>query len=156
MKKSTSLWWMLLVSFLVVPVLEIYVIIQVGRAIGPWWTILLLIADGILGTWLVRREGVRAWTALRAALQQGRIPTTELADGILVLVGGTLMLAPGFVSDLLALFLVLPFTRPFARVVLTKLIARRLIVVYPSAGARDAHPPPVDPDVVQGEVLDDG
>ncbi|HNI71075.1 MAG TPA: FxsA family protein [Marmoricola sp.] len=156
MKKSTSLWWMLLVSFLVVPVLEIYVIIQVGRAIGPWWTILLLISDGILGTWLVKREGVRAWTALRVALQQGRIPTTELADGILVLVGGTLMLAPGFVSDLLALFLVLPFTRPFARVVLTKLIARRLIAVYPNSGAKGAHPPPVAPDVVQGEVLDDG
>jgi UPF0716 protein FxsA len=61
------------------PLVEIYVIIQVGQAIGPWWTILLLIADSILGSWLIRHEGSRAWRALREALDSGRMPARELA-----------------------------------------------------------------------------
>ena len=87
--------WLLLAAFVLVPLVEIYVIIQVGQAIGPWWTILLLIADSMLGSWLVKREGARAWRALRSALDEGRMPATELADGMLILVGGLLMLTPG-------------------------------------------------------------
>ena len=60
-----------MVAFIVVPLVEIYVIIQVGQVIGAWWTILLLIADSILGSWLVKREGGRAWQALRTALDGG-------------------------------------------------------------------------------------
>ena len=91
-------WWVLALLFVVVPVVEIYVLIQVGQVIGAWWTVLLLIADGVLGGWLVRREGGRAWKALREALESGRMPARELADGGLILVGGTLLLTPGFVS----------------------------------------------------------
>ena len=87
--------WLLLAAFVLVPLVEIYVIIQVGQAIGPWWTILLLIADSMLGSWLVKREGARAWRALRSALDEGRMPATELADGMLILVGGLLMITPG-------------------------------------------------------------
>ena len=65
---------MLALLFVVVPIVEIYVLIQVGQVIGAWWTILLLIADGILGTWLIKREGGRAWQALRQALESGRMP----------------------------------------------------------------------------------
>ena len=54
-------WWVLALLFIVVPVVEIYVLIQVGQAIGAWWTVLLLIADGFLGSWLMKREGGRAW-----------------------------------------------------------------------------------------------
>ena len=92
--------WLLLAAFVLVPLVEIYVIIQVGQAIGPWWTILLLIADSVLGSWLVKREGARAWRALRSALDEGRMPATELADGMLILVGGLLMVTPGFVLDI--------------------------------------------------------
>ena len=74
-------WWLLLAAFVLVPLVEIYVIIQVGQVIGAWWTILLLIADSMLGSWLVKREGARAWRALRSALDEGRMPATELADG---------------------------------------------------------------------------
>ena len=105
--------------FIGVPLLEIYVIIQVGQVIGPWWTILLLVLDSLLGAWLIRREGGRAWTAFTTALSSGRMPAREIADGALILVGGTLMLTPGFVTDVVALFLILPFTRPLARGVLT-------------------------------------
>src|SRR5262245_63761782 len=89
-------WWLLVTAFVVVPILEIYVIIQVGQVIGAWWTIALLIADSIFGAWLIRHEGRRAWLALSTALNSGRMPAKELADGGLILVGGTLMLSPGF------------------------------------------------------------
>ena len=90
------------------PLIEIYVLIQVGQVIGPWWTILLLILDSLFGTWLIRREGGRAWQALRVALESGRMPARELADGALILVGGTLMLTPGFVTDAFGILLILP------------------------------------------------
>ncbi|MFN8107055.1 MAG: FxsA family protein [Nocardioidaceae bacterium] len=157
MKKRSALWWALLMAFIVVPILEIYVIIQIGQAIGPWWTVLLLIADSIFGAWLMKREGRNAWGALRDALQMGRMPAKELADGALILIGGTLMLAPGFLSDVAALFLILPVTRPLARLLLTSVIARRLTFVYqptPTA-TRGETTATASQDVVLGEVVDD-
>jgi UPF0716 protein FxsA len=158
--------WLLFVAFIVVPLVEIFVLIQVGQVIGAWWTIALLIADSIFGTWLIKREGARSWAALRDSLQTGRMPARELADAGLIVVGGTLMLTPGFVTDLLALFLILPFTRPVARRVLTRVVASRLIGPIGPGGpggpggsgfprnARRPGPGPEGP-VVQGEVVDD-
>ena len=162
-------WALLLVAFIVVPLVEIYVIIQIGQVIGAWWTILLLVADSILGSWLVRREGGRAWRALQVALQERRMPAKELADGILILVGGILMLTPGFVLDIVGVLFILPFTRPIGRRVLAGVIGRRLVGVgFPTgplgspgpAGADPwtrQRPGPGAPDdgVVQGEVVDE-
>lgn len=142
--------WVLFIAFVVVPLVEIYVLIQVGQVIGAWWTILLLVLDSILGTWLIRREGTRTWHALRQALQTGRMPARELADGALILVGGTLMLTPGFVTDALGILLILPVTRPFARRLLTRLVAQRLL---PPNATRPG--PGSDGSVVRGEVVDD-
>jgi UPF0716 protein FxsA len=136
--------------FIVVPLIEIYVLIQVGHVIGPWWTILLLVLDSILGTWLIKREGGRAWRALREALDNGRMPGTELADGALVLIGGTLMLAPGFVTDAFGILLILPFTRPLFRRLLTTLVARRVVLNVTRPG-----PGPSSGPVIRGEVVDD-
>ena len=136
--------------FILVPLLEIYVIIQVGQVIGPWWTIALLVADSIFGTWLMRHEGSRAWRALREALESGRMPATELADGALILVGGTLMLAPGFVTDGLGILLILPFTRPLFRRALAALVARRVTTLNMTRPGREPEGP-----VVRGEVVDD-
>jgi UPF0716 protein FxsA len=144
---------LLLVAFIVVPIVEIYVIIQVGQVIGPWWTILLLIADSILGSWLIKREGGRAWRALRTALDSGRMPAKELADGALILIGGTLMLSPGFVTDAFGILFILPMTRPLFRRVLTGVVTRRLVVLGTPPGR--SGPPPADPTVIPGEVLDD-
>jgi len=148
-------WWLLLVAFVVVPLVEIYVIIQVGQVIGAWWTIALLVADSIVGSWLVKREGGRAWRALRVALAEGRMPARELADGALIVIGGTLMLTPGFVSDVLGVLFVLPFTRPLGRRLLARVIGRRLTVAaVPGQGSRSwtRHRP--GPDVVRGDVVD--
>ena len=106
---------LLFLAFLVVPVLEIWLLIQVGSVIGGWTTVALLIADSLLGAWLVRREGRRAWRALQEALQSGRMPDRELADGGLILVGGALLLTPGFITDIFGFACVLPVTRPLMR-----------------------------------------
>jgi UPF0716 protein FxsA len=141
-------WPLLFVAFLVVPIVEIYVLIQVGQVIGAWWTVLLLVADSIFGSWLLKREGVRAWRALQQAFTEGRMPTRELADAALIVFGGTLMISPGFVTDVVGLLAILPFTRPVARRLLTAFVARRVVVV------RDARRPGPPDDVVRGEVVD--
>jgi UPF0716 protein FxsA len=152
--------WLLVFTFVVVPLVEIYVLIQVGQVIGVWWTILLLILDSILGTWLIRHEGRRAWLALNTALSTGQMPARELADGALILVGGTLMLSPGFVTDALGILLILPFTRPVFRRVLTRLVTARLLgaIVTPGPGPRGPQGPQGpggQGDVVRGEVVDE-
>ncbi|MEU9889080.1 FxsA family protein [Sphaerisporangium sp. NPDC051011] len=116
----------LFIAFLVVPVLEIWALIQIGEVIGGWQTVGLLILDSILGAWLVRREGRRAWRALNQALQSGRMPDRELADGALLVTGGALLLAPGFLTDVAGFALVLPFTRPAARRALAWFLGRRV------------------------------
>ncbi|MGH3508090.1 MAG: FxsA family protein [Nocardioidaceae bacterium] len=118
----------MLALFVVLPILEIYVIIQVGQEIGALWTVLLLIFESVLGAWIVKREGGRAWQALNVALNTGRMPGRELADGALILVGGTLLLTPGFVTDFFGFFFVLPFTRPLARKILGWAVGKRIVV----------------------------
>lgn len=156
-------WWLIAVLLVVVPLAEIYVLIQVGQVIGVWWTLVLLLADSILGSWLIKREGGRAWRALNDALARGQMPAKEIADGALILVGGTLMLSPGFVTDLAGILLILPFTRPLVRGVLTRVLARRMTVIgdvaamtgqNPFAARQRPGPDPTGP-VVQGEVVDD-
>lgn len=117
---------LLVLAFLVVPILEIYLIIQVGQAIGGWQTLALLIVESMIGAWLVKREGRRSWRALQQSLSAGRMPDRELLDGALVLVGATLLLTPGFATDVAGFALVLPFTRPVIRRTLTRILTRRL------------------------------
>lgn len=147
--------WLLIALFVLVPIVEIYVIVTIGQAIGAGWTVLLLVASAIVGAWLVKHEGRRAWQALNQALVTGRMPARELADGALILIGGTLMLAPGFVTDVFGLLFVLPFTRPVVRRVLTRLVGPRLAVSGPMrpggpAGQGDV----VEGTVVEGTVVD--
>ena len=102
--------------FVLVPLAEILVILQVGGAIGGWWTAALLVADSLLGAYLLRVEGRRAWSEFRTALEEGRWPGDEVAQGALVIVGGTLLLTPGFLTDALGfLFLLGPTRRMVAR-----------------------------------------
>ncbi|MCW2754280.1 MAG: FxsA cytoplasmic rane protein [Marmoricola sp.] len=147
-------WWLLLVAFILVPIAEIYVLIKVGQVIGVWWTVLLLIADSAFGSWLIRHQGSRAWRALRVALAEGRMPARELADGILIVIGGTLMISPGFVTDVFGMVLILPFTRPLGRRFLARALARRLGPLgVQSWNVRRPEPPS---DVVQGDVVEPG
>jgi UPF0716 protein FxsA len=106
---------LLIVLFIVVPLVELYVIIQVGQAIGALPTIGLLLLDSLLGSWLLRAQGRSVWRRFREALAAGRPPARETVDGALVIVGGALMLAPGFITDAFGVLLLLPPTRAVVR-----------------------------------------
>ena len=114
--------------FVVVPIAELFVIIQVGEAIGVLPTIALLIADSVLGSMLMRSQGRVAWLRFNAALVEGRIPHREVLDGALVIFGGALLLTPGFLSDILGILLLLPPTRALARRVVARRVLPRLVV----------------------------
>ena len=122
-------WLPLLVALLVVaPLVELYVLIQVGQVIGGLETIALLVVVSLLGAALLRREGSRTWRAFRTASTSGRLPAREVADGALVLFAGTLLLTPGFVTDVVGLLLLVPPVRAVARRALTRYAVRRVVV----------------------------
>jgi UPF0716 protein FxsA len=102
---------LLVVLFVVVPILELWVLIEVGQVIGTWNTIGLLLIVSFVGAWLVKREGLGVVRRFRTQLDEGRIPGKELADGVLIILAGALMLTPGFLTDVVGLILLLPFTR---------------------------------------------
>jgi UPF0716 protein FxsA len=118
--------WLVFLALLVVPVAEIAVIVAVGKVIGGWQTLALLLLESALGAYLVKREGRRSWQALRVALNTAKMPGGELADAALVLIGGTLLLTPGFLTDIVGFFFILPFTRPITRRWLQGVVERRL------------------------------
>jgi UPF0716 protein FxsA len=115
----------LVLLFVVVPLVELYVVIQVGQAIGVLPTIGLLLLVSFAGAWVVKREGMRAWRAFRLAIQDGRVPARETADGALVILGGALLLTPGFVTDVVGALCVLRPTRALVRRVFVRAAARR-------------------------------
>lgn len=127
----------LFVAFLIVPLIELAVIAQVGRQVGLGWTLLLLVAVSIAGAALVRREGMRSWRRFREALDSGRVPTDEVFDGALVLLGGALMLTPGFVTDGVGLLLMLSPGRALVRRAVRARIGLAAVMVgAPGRGAR--------------------
>ncbi len=101
----------LFLLFTVIPIIEVYLIIKAGELIGPLPTVLLLLAISCTGAWLVRTQGFQTLRLIQTELAQGRLPAARLMDGALLLVGGVLLLTPGFFTDLLGLFFLLPPTR---------------------------------------------
>jgi len=116
----------LIVAFLVVPVIEIAVIVQVGSWIGVLPTVALLLFESLVGAYVLKREGRRAWVTLRETLANGVMPDVALLDAALVLIGGTLLLTPGFVTDIVGFACVLPFSRPAIQRLVTRLILRQI------------------------------
>jgi UPF0716 protein FxsA len=118
----------LFVLFIVVPIAELFVIIQMGSWIGVLPTIALLIADAVLGAWLLRSQGRGAWRRFNGAVQEGRVPAREVADGGLIMFGGALLLTPGFLTDILGILMILPPTRAIMRAALTRTAMRRMTI----------------------------
>ena len=115
----------LLALFILVPIIEITVLLQVSDFIGGWNAIGLIIAISFFGAWLMRHEGFIVMRKIREQIDQGNTPSNELIDGFLVLVGGLMMLTPGFVTDAFGILLVFPLTRIGVRTLLRKRFARR-------------------------------
>jgi UPF0716 protein FxsA len=116
----------LVLLFIAVPIAELAVIIQVGQWIGVWPTIALLLLDSILGAALLRAQGRLAWARFNLALAEGRVPAREVFDGAAVLVGGALLLTPGFITDVFGLLLLIPPTRAVIRRLLGSLVGWRV------------------------------
>jgi UPF0716 protein FxsA len=115
----------LIALFIVVPLAELYVILKVGDAIGPVWTILLLAADSVLGSVLLRSQGRTVWRRFNAALTEGKMPHREVVDGVLVIFGGAFLITPGFLTDIVGLTLLVPPTRAVVRRALIRRLGRR-------------------------------
>ena len=118
----------LLALFIVVPLAELYVILKVGDAIGALWTIVLLAADSVLGSMLLRAQGRSVWRRFNETMAAGRVPHRELIDGVLIVFGGAFLITPGFLTDIVGLLLLLPPTRSVIRRMVARRLGRRLVV----------------------------
>jgi UPF0716 protein FxsA len=134
--------FLLIALFIVVPIAELYVIVQVGQLIGIWPTLILLLADAVLGSMLLKHQGRSAWRRFNEALAARRFPGREVADGALIVVGGTLLLTPGFITDIFGLFFLLPPTRAISRRLLKRLTIGRFAIVGATTGRFGPFGPP--------------
>lgn len=135
----------LLLIFISVPIIEIYLLISVGRVIGVWWTIGLIITTAVVGVWLLRLQGYGALQRAQRSLEAGEIPTDSLMEGLFLLVAGLLLITPGFFTDTLGFLCLVPPLRLY--------LARRAFahVMLKSAGRPHAENTPRRPSVLEGE-----
>jgi UPF0716 protein FxsA len=144
---------LLVALFIVVPLVELYVIIQVGQEIGALPTVAVLVADSLLGSMLLRSQGRGAWRRFNEAMAAGRAPAREVLDGGLIIFGGALLLTPGFITDVFGLLLLLPPSRAAVRRVLVRRFSRRFVVSV-SAAARRRRGGPGQPYDVDGTAVE--
>ncbi len=102
---------LLFILLIAVPIAELYVIVQVAQGIGVINTLVVLVAISILGAWLLKQQGMATWRRLQATLARGEMPTKEVTDGAMILLGGALLMTPGFLSDIIGIVLLFPPTR---------------------------------------------
>ncbi len=122
----------LIAIFVVVPLAELYVIYQVGDAIGILPTLAILVADSLLGSWLLKSQGRAVWHRFNETMRAGRMPHREIVDGVLVIFGGAFLITPGFITDVLGFLLLIPLTRALFR----RSLQRRLEVRAVGAAGR--------------------
>jgi UPF0716 protein FxsA len=120
-------WPLLLLIFILVslPIVEVWIIIQVAQQIGIWAMLATLAIHAVGGGLLMRYEGTRAWQALTNAYTTGKVPTGHLADAALILMGGILLMMPGYLTDVVGFLFLFRWTRPFARKMIAFFVARR-------------------------------
>jgi UPF0716 protein FxsA len=114
----------LFVALLVVPIAELWVIVRVAQGVGIPSTLGLLVLVSIAGAWLLKQQGLATWARLQRTLRSGRMPTREVADGALILLGGALLLTPGFITDAVGLVLLVPPTRALVKAALAPALGR--------------------------------
>lgn len=131
----------LLAVFIIVPLLELYVILQVGDAIGAPLTILLLAADSVLGAVLLKSQGRAVWRRFNETLAASAMPRREVVDGVLVIFGGAFLVTPGFITDVVGILLLVPPTRALVRRRLMKRLSKRVVTGF---SARRAGPGDVE------------
>lgn len=149
MKNSRAWLVLFLVVLIGMPLLEVWLLIRAGSWMGVLPTVGLLLGIAALGGWLARHEGTRAWRAIVETSGRGEVPTREMADGALVLVGAVLLVLPGFLSDVVGLFCLLPFTRPLPRMLMNRIVGGSGAAIVRTTRRHD---PAV---VIPGEVVEE-
>ncbi|HEY5720679.1 MAG TPA: FxsA family protein [Gammaproteobacteria bacterium] len=137
----------LLLLFLVIPLVEIYLLIQAGSVIGALPTVGLVVLTAVVGAWMLRLQGLATLARVRASLEQGELPETALVEGVLLLLAGALLLTPGFVTDGFGFVLLVPG----ARIALARALLRR-VALRAVAGSAAGRPPP--PGAGGGRVIE--
>lgn len=111
--------WLLL-ALLIIPALELGVFIWLGGIIGPWWIVVLIILSGILGISFAKNQGIATWKRAQQSMNNGQMPTKQIVDGVCIFVGAILLFAPGFITDIMGLLIIIPWTRqPFKKIIQT-------------------------------------
>ena len=146
----------LFIALIVVPILEIYLLFQVGGIIGAGWTVLIVIGTAILGAGLLRQQGLATWTRLNENMAQGQLPPTILVEGLFLLISGAFLLTPGFFTDAIGfLFLIPPVRKMFAAALLSRgmfMATSGMHTTYTST--RPHEPQPGQNNVIEGEYED--
>ena len=138
----------LVLLFLITPVVELALLIQIGERIGFWPTMAIIVATGLAGSFLARREGFSVWKRFNQRLAEGGLPGEELVDGMIILVAGALLITPGVLTDVFGFIGLLPFTRAPVRRFLIKRLKKRVedgSVRLHVGGFGVASPPPNEP-----------
>lgn len=157
---------LLIVLMVALPILEVVILVQVADQVGIWPTLATLVIHAVAGGLLMRHEGRRAWKALTNAYTTGKVPTGHLADAALILLGGTLLMMPGYLTDVVGFLFLFRWTRPFARKMIAFFIVRQQRGTTPRrwSGPGDSFTRPIrssadgppkragDPTIIPGEV----
>jgi UPF0716 protein FxsA len=149
---------LLIVIFIGLPILEVWIMSQVARVVGVWPMLATLVIHAVGGGLLMRYEGMRAWHALTNAYSTGKVPTGHLADAALILLGGILLMMPGYVTDVVGFLFLFRWTRPFARKMIAFFVARRSKQVPAPrrpgrSGGSTGRPPDVPPKRPNGSTI---
>ncbi len=124
----------LLFLFIAIPVAELYLFLTIGKEIGLWPTLAIIVATAFLGAWLTRMQGARAMARFQKATEEGRMPHEEVLDGVMILIAGLVLLTPGFLTDAVGFALLIPPVRTFLRKRLAKALKARVQIFTPGGG----------------------
>lgn len=119
------MFWLILV-FIIIPTIEIAIFIWTGQKLGAWMILLMIFLSGISGVLLVRHQGMETWKSMQLSLYNREVPKEQILDGICIIIGGVLLIAPGFLTDLLGFLLVIPWTRQPFKTLLSLLIMKKI------------------------------
>lgn len=152
------MFMILLAMFILVPLAELIVIVEIGSQIGYFYTILILIVISVTGAALAKRQGYAVLTRIRKDIGQGRMPGDSLIDGALILAGALLLLTPGYITDAVGLLLLLPPVRKLVRSLTRRRIQRavenRTVRIWTAGGDDGPENPPAEPDQHRRELED--
>jgi UPF0716 protein FxsA len=141
----------LLLLFTLVPIIEIWILIRIGRVISVGATLALIVFSGVVGAALARREGLRALLRIQEAVSHGRLPAAELVEGLLVFLAGAMLVIPGVITDVAGLAILLPPVRSWLGRCMIAYFKRRMVIVRPGAGPDFRRP---EEDIIDVEFRD--